>query len=210
MSPYKRCIFTAAPYIDKLITSGHIPEMGILEELHEFHYYNEKIQDSLNRIGGMINHYEIIKQYWRDLNIHRYEGSGTETYLDFLNRVIRALNIILNAKKEHTLVFTHYYVITCIENLIKASIDINKLEEAQYLNIGFLTARGINDRAFAKEMMSKNAFVNETAIPNCNALYLHIKADSCSYEFNSFKVVGFGRVDRIDKNGLMGENIVAE
>jgi broad specificity phosphatase PhoE len=212
MSPYKRAIRTAAPYIAKLIEDEHYPMLTVDKTLKEFNYYNTNIRDAVNSCSGKPDLcYKLIQHYWEELNPSASDGYATENYMQFVARVVTFLSSLININNTGTMVvFSHYYFITCIDNIFKASVDVDNLANDNVFDLPGVCDRIAQDTEVIKELMENNRFDSNSEIQNCKALYVHLRP----YQPMSpvYKVLEYGYRDRVsmDDNGIVEADIVAE
>ena len=212
VSPYKRAISTAAPFITNHYIGGKTPETIVDDNLREFQPYNSDLRDAICYLSDAAKRYcyqNHIKKYWEDLNPYKCDGCGSETYSQFVARVVTFLSSILNRNvKGNIVVFSHYHVITLIDNLFQGNIDIDNLDTDNIFDLAGSCERIDRDPDILKELMINTEYDSDSPIQNCTALYIRLRP----YDDNSplYRVIEYGYRDRVDVNGTMGEDILAE
>ena len=206
ISPYERAIHTATPYIHKLVEEGHFPMITVDKALKEFNYYNTNIRDALYvQTGGTDTFTKILDHYWEELDVNASHGYATESFQEFLARVVVFLSNLINVHNYGNLVvFSHYYVITCIRNIFIAGVG----EDDTYFNLPAMLDALTKNPQLLKKLMQANQFDENTDITNCSAFYVHLTP----YSPNSprYNVVEMGFRNGVNKDAIVGEDIVVK
>jgi hypothetical protein len=108
-------------------------------------------------------------------------------------------------------VFSHYYVITCIRNLFEGSIDVDNLGSGnEIFDLPAIADNIAHDETLLKEMLANNGWDNSDPIGNCQALYIHLRPYSPTG--TAYRVLDYKITDRLEeiKDGTVGEDYLAE
>lgn len=210
ISPHERAINTAAPFIVKHVNNDKFPIITIDKALTEFSYYDTTLRDALHSANGSSDTFnKIIEHYWEECDTAASHGYGTENYCQFLARVVTFLSSILNVNvKGNIVAFSHYYVITCIDNIFQGSVDIDDLENDNVFDLAGACHRIEQDPDILKELMINNAYDFRSPIQNCTALYIHLRPYGDGSPL--YRVIEYGYRKQVTPNGIMGEDVLAE